>query len=32
MADKYEIKVGGSNKLVLNLCSKSTYLVYYRNF
>ena len=30
-ADKYDIKVGGINKLVPNLGSKSKYVFYYRN-
>ena len=31
IADKYKIKVGGVNKLVPNLRSKSKYVVHYRN-
>ena len=30
-ANKYDIKVGGINKLVPNLGSKSKYVFYYRN-
>ena len=31
IANKYGIKIGGVNKLVLNLGSKSKYVVHYRN-
>ena len=31
IADKYGIKIGGSNKLVPNLRNKSKYVVHYRN-
>ena len=31
IADEYEIKIGGVNKLVLNLGNKSKYVVHYRN-
>ena len=31
IADKYGIKIGGVNKLVLNLGNKSKYVVHYRN-
>ena len=31
IADKYEIKIGGVNKLVPNLSNKCKYVVHYRN-
>ena len=31
IADKYEIKVGGVNKLISNLRDKSRYIAHYRN-
>ena len=31
IADKYEMKIGGVNKLVPNLGNKSKYVVHYRN-
>ena len=32
IANKYGIKIGGVNKLVLNLGNKSKYVIHYRNF
>ena len=32
IADKYDIKIGGVNKLVPNLGNKSKYVLHYNNF
>ena len=31
IANKYDIKIGGVNKLVVNLGDKSTYVLHYKN-
>ena len=31
IANEYEIKIGGVNKLVPNLCSKTTHALHYKN-
>ena len=31
IADKFDIKIGGVNKLVPNLCNESKYVLHYRN-
>ena len=31
IADEYDIKIGGANKLIPNLCNKSKYVRHYKN-